>query len=115
MRRKGATLRATGRVVNEGVAGVPGGVRADGIGPVRPMGPISSNCRSLTLPRRVLPMSGMKRLFTTSLLLLATAAALHAAAPIPDDHKTGGFAIGCQAYSFNKFTVFEAIEKTAEA
>jgi sugar phosphate isomerase/epimerase len=33
---------------------------------------------------------------------------------IPDDHKTGGFAIGCQAYTFNRFTVFEAIEKTAE-
>lgn len=36
------------------------------------------------------------------------------ASPIPDDHRIGGFAIGCQAYSFNRFTVFEAIEKTAE-
>jgi sugar phosphate isomerase/epimerase len=34
---------------------------------------------------------------------------------IPDDLKTGGFFIGCQAYTFNRFTVFEAIEKTAEA
>ncbi len=33
---------------------------------------------------------------------------------IPDEYKTGGFAIGCQAYTFNRFTVFEAIEKTAE-
>lgn len=35
--------------------------------------------------------------------------------PIPDEYKTGGFAIGCQAYTFNRFTVFEAIEKTAAA
>ena len=28
--------------------------------------------------------------------------------------RTGGWAIGCQAYSFNRFTVFEAIEKTAQ-
>ena len=37
---------------------------------------------------------------------------LHAA-PFPDDLKIGGFAVGCQAYSFNRFSVFEAIEKTA--
>jgi sugar phosphate isomerase/epimerase len=35
------------------------------------------------------------------------------AAPIPDHCKVGGFAIGCQAYSFNRFNVFDAIEKTA--
>lgn len=34
---------------------------------------------------------------------------------IPEDCKTGGFFIGCQAYTFNRYTVFEAIEKTAEA
>lgn len=37
------------------------------------------------------------------------------AAPIPDDCKIGGFAVGCQAWTFNRFTVFEAIEKTAES
>ena len=36
------------------------------------------------------------------------------AEPIPDEFKQGGFAIGCQAYTFNRFTVFEAIEKTAQ-
>jgi sugar phosphate isomerase/epimerase len=36
------------------------------------------------------------------------------AEPIPDANKQNGFAIGCQAYSFNRYTVFEAIEKTAE-
>jgi sugar phosphate isomerase/epimerase len=33
---------------------------------------------------------------------------------IPDQYRIGGFAIGCQAYSFNRFTVFEAIEKTEQ-
>ncbi|MDB6055281.1 MAG: L-ribulose-5-phosphate 3-epimerase UlaE [Verrucomicrobiales bacterium] len=33
---------------------------------------------------------------------------------IPAKYKQGGFAIGCQAYSFNRFSVFEAIEKTAQ-
>ncbi len=33
---------------------------------------------------------------------------------IPADCATGGFFIGCQAYTFKEFTVFEAIEKTAE-
>jgi sugar phosphate isomerase/epimerase len=34
---------------------------------------------------------------------------------IPDSAKLCGFAIGCQAYSFNRFTAFEAIDKTAQA
>jgi sugar phosphate isomerase/epimerase len=51
-----------------------------------------------------------------ALTLIALAAALPAIAePIPDSHKQNGFAIGAQAYSFNRFSVFEAIEKTAEA
>jgi sugar phosphate isomerase/epimerase len=37
------------------------------------------------------------------------------AGPIPDEFKQNGFAIGCQAYSFNRYSVMEAIEKTAEA
>ena len=45
----------------------------------------------------------------------ATSLSLHAENKIPDEFKTGGFFIGCQAYTFNRFTVFEAIEKTAEA
>lgn len=36
------------------------------------------------------------------------------AEPIPEAYKQNGFAIGAQAYSFNRYTVFEAIEKTAE-
>lgn len=37
------------------------------------------------------------------------------ATPIPEDCQTGGFALGCQAWTFKEFTVFEAIDKTAEA
>jgi sugar phosphate isomerase/epimerase len=47
-------------------------------------------------------------------LVFAAASPLFAE-PIPDAYKQNGFAIGCQAYSFNRFSVFEAIEKTAEA
>jgi sugar phosphate isomerase/epimerase len=46
---------------------------------------------------------------------LLAAAALAQAAPIPDENKVNGFAIGVQAYTFNRFTVFEAIEKAAAA
>lgn len=54
-------------------------------------------------------------------LVLSVATALSAVPstpelePIPDEYKIGGFAIGCQAYTFNRFTAFEAIEKTAAA
>src|SRR6266567_9145618 len=47
----------------------------------------------------------------TTLLVTATVSA----EKIPDEYKIGGFAIGCQAYTFNRFSVFEAIEKTAQA
>jgi sugar phosphate isomerase/epimerase len=50
-----------------------------------------------------------------SLATLALCAANLPAAPIADDAKIGGFAVGCQAYTFNRFTVLEAIEKTAQA
>ncbi|MGC8744374.1 MAG: sugar phosphate isomerase/epimerase family protein [Verrucomicrobiia bacterium] len=50
------------------------------------------------------------------LVAIATATTVvSAVVEIPDEYKTGGFAIGCQAYTFNRFTAFEAIEKTAEA
>ena len=53
----------------------------------------------------------------TGLILGALALAIgpHAGAQpaIPDENKVNGFAIGLQAYTFNRFTAFEAIEKTA--
>jgi sugar phosphate isomerase/epimerase len=43
---------------------------------------------------------------------LLAAASLHAGS-IPDNLKINGFAVGCQAYTFNRFSVLEAIDKTA--
>src|SRR5437867_8744980 len=57
----------------------------------------------------------MKTLITTTSLVVLLATALTAAQKIPDDHKIAGFAVGAQAYTFNRFTVFEAIEKTDQA
>lgn len=37
------------------------------------------------------------------------------AASIPDEYKVGGFALGCQAFTFHRFSAFESIEKTAQA
>jgi sugar phosphate isomerase/epimerase len=58
----------------------------------------------------------MIRSLSSSLLALAlfALAPAHAAEPIPEANKINGFALGCQAYSFNRYSVFEAIEKTAE-
>ncbi len=56
----------------------------------------------------------MKPLLVAALAALLTTAGSFAA-PIPDEYKTNGFAIGVQAYTFKNFTVFEAIEKAAEA
>lgn len=47
--------------------------------------------------------------------MTCTCTVLRAEVNIPDENKTGGFAIGAQAYTFNRFSVFEAIDKTAEA
>src|SRR5207247_5659332 len=58
---------------------------------VRLVGPVSLACVALATPADLLAES------------------------IPDQYKQNGFAIGCQAYTFNHYTVFEAIEKTAEA
>lgn len=56
-------------------------------------------------------------MFTKSLLigLGVLCAAPTFATPIPESCRTGGFAVGCQAWTFNKFSVFEAIDRTAEA
>jgi sugar phosphate isomerase/epimerase len=48
-----------------------------------------------------------------SLALFAASLPLPAAEPLSDNLKQGSFVIGCQAWTFNRFSVFEAIEKTA--
>jgi sugar phosphate isomerase/epimerase len=61
----------------------------------------------------------LKQLLARSLCCAATALvatiSLRAENPIPAEYKTGGFFIGCQAYTFNHFSVYEAIEKTVQA
>jgi sugar phosphate isomerase/epimerase len=60
-------------------------------------------------------------MFITKWIVVGLAATLLAALPaggenkIPDEYKTAGFFIGCQAWTWNNFTVYEAIEKTAAA
>jgi sugar phosphate isomerase/epimerase len=49
------------------------------------------------------------------LVLFTLASAVAGGAPIPESTRIGGFALGCQAYTFNRFSAFEAIEKTALA
>jgi sugar phosphate isomerase/epimerase len=49
---------------------------------------------------------------TTSILILATGASFAQPAGTPNAEKLG-WRVACQAYSFNHFTFFEAIDKTA--
>ena len=37
------------------------------------------------------------------------------AEPVGKEYRVGGYVLGCQAYTFHRFTAFEAIEKTAIA
>jgi hypothetical protein len=57
----------------------------------------------------------MKHTFLTGFFALSLAMGISAGQSIPDTHKIAGFAVGLQAYTFNRFTVFEAIEKTDQA
>lgn len=45
----------------------------------------------------------------------ALTSSVRAADPLPENLKSGEFVIGCQAWTFNHFTTFEAIEKTKAA
>src|SRR5512143_2190579 len=51
---------------------------------------------------------------TIAATMFAGATQLQGENKIPQEFQTGGFFIGCQAYTFNRFSAFEAIEKTAE-
>ena len=55
----------------------------------------------------------MKPILGLSLLALAFSLSANAATPLDDSTKIGGFSLGCQAYSFNQFSAYEAIDKTA--
>lgn len=72
---------------------------------------VSGNNRQSHTTMKTLMLSAM----ITALALAFAAPATLRAAPIPDDAKIGGFAVGCQAWTFNRFSAFEAVEKTALA
>jgi len=58
------------------------------------------------------------KMLVTSCLLAGLSLApqtMRAENKIPEDCKTGGVFIGCQAWTWNHFTVFEAIQMTAQA
>ena len=55
----------------------------------------------------------MRKMLFCLVILLGVAAGF--AAPANDMHRINGFQLGCQAWSFNHYTVLEAIEKTAQA
>jgi len=59
-------------------------------------------------------MSSISKLSLVAAASVALTVNSPAQPKIPDECKTGGFAIGCQAYTFNRFTAFEAIEKCAQ-
>jgi sugar phosphate isomerase/epimerase len=54
------------------------------------------------------------RLLSAVVAALALVASVRAENTLPDSIKQGGFAIGPQAYTFNRFTAFEAIEKAEQ-
>ena len=55
------------------------------------------------------------RSFAALMAMAFCASLVSAAEPIPAANRINGVAIGCQAYSFRLFTLFEAIENTAKA
>jgi sugar phosphate isomerase/epimerase len=57
----------------------------------------------------------LSRVLVASMVLGMTVASARAQVKISDEQRVGGFAVGCQAYTFNRFSVFEAIEKTDQA
>src|SRR4051812_39178210 len=57
----------------------------------------------------------MARGISVALAMTAVAGVAQAEGPIEPEYKTNGFAIGCQAWTFNHFSVIEAIDKTKQA
>ena len=73
-----------------------------------------AKARRATLDFRVLLRANPRPMkLLLSLAFFAASLPLTAADPLPDNLKQGSFVIGCQAWTFNRFSVFEAIEKTA--
>jgi hypothetical protein len=60
-------------------------------------------------------MTRSRLVVALSCVTILGAIPLRAQNRIPQEYKSGGFFLGCQAWTWNHFTVFEAIQKTAEA
>jgi hypothetical protein len=76
------------------------------------------NPDAIKLSNNTLIMSrsfSLVRGFCLLTLTLAPVLSLRGANPIPEDCKVGGVAIGTIVYTFDHFTLFEALEKTAQA
>ena len=65
----------------------------------------------MLLIRRLVTQTAIVALMGGSVISMAASSK----SPLTEETKIGGFALGCQAYTFNRFSVFEAIEKTREA
>jgi len=60
------------------------------------------------------PIMNWKHLLTAlTFIAVAGLGRATAAQAIPESFQTGGFVLGCQAWTWNRYTVFEAIDKTA--
>jgi len=55
----------------------------------------------------------MRPILTFILPIICLLASVAVGDPIPDNCKIGGFAVGCQAWTFNRFSATEAVAKTA--
>ncbi len=60
-------------------------------------------------------MKLIQQWWTCALITWVGVVGMLGAGPIPEEVKIGGFAVGCQAWTFNRFSAFEAVEKTALA
>jgi sugar phosphate isomerase/epimerase len=83
-----------------------------GKAPEQPGSRGQSSHRINLLPGNFMTLKHSVAVLAGAFILIAATAF---AEPIPDSCKTGGFAVGCQAWTFNRFSVLEAIDKTAEA
>ena len=64
------------------------------------------HCKSSNMNIKLLPLLVLGYAFFVSPV---------SATPIPEDCRIGGFALGCQAWTFKEYSVMEAIDKTAAA
>jgi sugar phosphate isomerase/epimerase len=70
---------------------------------------------SVMMPAMTQILTRIQSIASIVAALTLVGAAATAENKIPSEYRTGGFPIGCIVYTFDRFTMFEALEKTAEA